>query len=132
MAYFFLWMAFAIAVGMFATQRGRSSGIWFLLSLIFSPLLGFIFLVASSNLNKIIENRDEVKCPACAELVLAEATVCKHCGGVLAPNPRLALSNRKARKDIAYKRAAADEIRVAAAIVVIGFLIYFWASRFGG
>jgi hypothetical protein len=41
---FFFWIVFSIAVGTFASVRRNASGFgWFLLSLIISPLLAFIF-----------------------------------------------------------------------------------------
>ena len=35
----------------------------------------------------VTNSRDEVECPACAELVLRKATLCKHCGHDLASVP---------------------------------------------
>ena len=42
---FLFWIAFAIAVGMFASIRRRRNGFgWFLLALFISPLLAIIFV----------------------------------------------------------------------------------------
>lgn len=88
MAITFFWIIFAIAVGVWASNRGRSGIGWFLLSLVISPLLGFVLVAVSRDLrSENIQANDaiRVKCPACAELVLAEAVKCKHCGEPLTP-----------------------------------------------
>lgn len=42
-----LWLAFALIVGVAASKRyGRSGGVWFVISLLISPLLGFLLLAA--------------------------------------------------------------------------------------
>lgn len=38
----FLWIAFAVLVGVFASKRGRSGIVAFLLAILFSPLLIFV------------------------------------------------------------------------------------------
>lgn len=89
---FFFWFVFAIAVGVFASNRGRSGIGWFLLSLVISPLLGLIFVAVMKNLaaekasaNATPGPSSHVKCPACAEWVLPEAKICKHCRSPLTP-----------------------------------------------
>lgn len=84
----FFWLMFALVVGMIASSRGRSGFGWFILACLVSPLLAGIFLLVSSNLATKAERPDpstHVKCPDCAEFVLAEAKVCKHCGCKLIP-----------------------------------------------
>jgi ribosomal protein S27E len=86
MAITFFWIIFAIAVGVWASNRGRSGFGWFLLSLVITPLLGFIFVAVSRDLSpEGIQTNDatRVKCPACAELVMPDAIKCKHCGETL-------------------------------------------------
>jgi hypothetical protein len=96
MIFVLFWLLFAVAVGVYASNRGRSGFGWFFLSLIISPLLGIIFCAVSKDLSKAGKNATEpslathVKCPACAELVLPEAKVCKHCGHALTPDPGFA------------------------------------------
>lgn len=92
MAIAFFWVLFAVAVGVFASNRGRSGFGWFFLSLVISPLLGLLFCAVSKNLNAPIfatipSERTHRKCPSCAELVLPEAIICKHCGRELSPDP---------------------------------------------
>lgn len=92
MTWLIIWIALCIAVGVFANNRGRTGGGWFLLSLIISPLLGFIFVAVTKDLRRerqikasAIGPATHVKCPSCAEWVLPEAKVCKHCGEPLEP-----------------------------------------------
>ncbi len=48
-----LWFAFSVAAGIFAANyRNRSGFGWFLLSLVISPLLGFVFAAVSKTLPK--------------------------------------------------------------------------------
>lgn len=96
MIYVITWAAFAMAVGMFAGSRGRSGFGWFVLSMLISPLLGFIFCAVSSNLkvdaalklakDAVPSEKTHVRCPRCAEFVLPQATVCKHCSATLTPD----------------------------------------------
>lgn len=45
------WFGLAIAVGVLASNRGRSGFTWFLISAVISPLLGFIFVLVMENLS---------------------------------------------------------------------------------
>lgn len=50
---FILWVALSIAVGLFASNyRNRSGFGWFVLSLLISPLLGFVFAAVSRSLGE--------------------------------------------------------------------------------
>lgn len=91
---FFIWFLLAVAVGFLAGNRGRSAFGWFVLAMLLSPLIGFIFVLIAADLSKEGQARNatpgatsHVRCPACAEWVLPEASVCKHCGGPLTPDP---------------------------------------------
>ena len=86
----FLWLLFAVAVGLLASKRGRSGFAWFLIASLLSPLIGFVFLLVTKDLSQESTSpasgpteATHVKCPACAEWVMPEAVVCKHCGGPL-------------------------------------------------
>jgi hypothetical protein len=92
MTFVIFWALFAVAVGIWASNRGRSGFGWFMLAVIISPLLAFIFCAVAKDLSKAAvqaapSQASHVKCPACAEWVLPEASVCKHCGGPLTPQP---------------------------------------------
>jgi hypothetical protein len=73
MSVVFLWVALAAFVGVLASIRSRNGFGWFLLALIFSPLLaGICLLVAPVG--------GRCKCLFCAESIGPEAKVCMHCG----------------------------------------------------
>jgi hypothetical protein len=78
------WLFFAVIVGVIAANRGRSGFGWFLLSLVISPLLGAV-LVLALGAPRVDPSRDgdHKKCPSCAEWVKREAIKCKHCGEAL-------------------------------------------------
>lgn len=91
MEFALFWFTFAVILGIAAAGRGRSGVGWFLLAMIISPLLALILLVLLPNLKMgtAAPTPDtHIKCPDCAELVLREARVCKHCGCKLVPQPQ--------------------------------------------
>jgi hypothetical protein len=82
--YAITWLFLCILVGRGAAKRGRSGILFFLLSLILSPLLVAIILLLLGGNTKVVEKKQLrsgifKKCPHCAELVKSEALVCKHC-----------------------------------------------------
>lgn len=83
------WIGFSIAVGFFASSRGRSGFGWFLLACIISPLLAIIFAAIASDLTKQKEAaptpETHIKCPDCRELIIADARKCRYCGCALIP-----------------------------------------------
>lgn len=111
MTVFIFWLLLSVAVGIYANNKGRNGFGWFLFALIASPLVAFVFALAVKNLNEHPDKSGaqppgpatHVKCPACAEWVLPEASVCKHCGNALTPDPqfskKVAESKRQADKE---------------------------------
>jgi hypothetical protein len=81
-----------------------------------TPLIGILAAAFMPSLKPAagVDTRERVPCFKCAELVLPEAAVCKHCGADLAAHR--ALMQRKAQADyderMAEKRAA--EVKRAA------------------
>ena len=87
MEYIIIWIVCGIGAAAIASSKGRSAGAWFLGGL----LLGPIGLLIVGFMGAPAPNVSSVrKCPFCAETILREAKVCKHCGRevepVIAPN----------------------------------------------
>lgn len=125
MEIFLFWVGLAIAVGIFASNRGRSGFGWFLISLVISPLLGLIFVAVMKNLAEgktgapVAPGPDtHVKCPACAEWVRPEATICKHCRSPLTPSTT-AQAMRQAEDDKRLEDSANLGKGFLAVVVVI-------------
>lgn len=95
MEFFLVWAFFALLVGLVAARRGRNGIGWFLLALLFSPILMGILVLVLGPTAASLPQKDEagnfitpethVKCPDCRELVKRDARKCKHCGAALIP-----------------------------------------------
>ena len=56
------YLILAVVVGYFANQRGRNGGVWFIISILTTPLLGLLLVVVMPNLEareqaRILEER---------------------------------------------------------------------------
>lgn len=92
MEFFGLWLLFSVAIGFWATKKGRNWFMWTLLAVFVSPLIAAIFLaIAGDNTEQAEAARNmhltHVRCPDCRELVFKDASKCKHCGTRLVPQP---------------------------------------------
>jgi hypothetical protein len=68
-----LWLTLAILAGKYASTKGHSGIGFFLVAVVFSPLVAFIITLVVPAIGR--------KCPHCGEIVVNEdAKVCKHCG----------------------------------------------------
>ena len=81
----FMWIVLSIFVSIYAKQKDQSAIAAFIISLVLSPLIGFLLTLLSKQDEKKIEEKmikrgKAKKCPYCGELVKPEALVCKHCG----------------------------------------------------
>lgn len=90
---FLCWILFSFAAANLAKNRGNSALSAFFVSLIFSPLVAFILVLTSKTNEAALEKRQlasgkRQKCSHCAEIIKAEATVCRFCGAkLLYPDP---------------------------------------------
>lgn len=81
-----LWIAFSIAAGIIAANKGRSGWGYFFLSVLLSPLIGILFALIAQPLNQPDAQsvqptpQTHQRCPDCREYILIGARVCKHCG----------------------------------------------------
>lgn len=76
-----IWLACGIACAVIAGSRNRSVLGWLVLGF----LLGPVALLTVGFLGARIAPQSVRKCPFCAEMVLRDAKVCKHCGRELPP-----------------------------------------------
>lgn len=123
---YFAWFLFSIAVGILASNRGRSGLVWFFLSLLLSPLLGLVFCLVSKDLSaaKVQQQpngQTHRKCPKCAEFIKPEASVCKHCGAEVTPEPERFTSAANALKDEENSNAVLG-LSLIAGIVLLLYL----------
>lgn len=87
-----LWIALCVVVSVYASRKGHNPAFIFFISIILSPLLGFLITLIRGAKREVIERKsiakgDQKKCPYCAELVKYEALVCKHCGAEIGSTP---------------------------------------------
>lgn len=82
--FWIIWLALCIAAGALASQKGRSGFGLFALALFASPPVGLIVAAALEPDEAFMEKQKLDKgghrqCPQCAEVVKAEANVCRYC-----------------------------------------------------
>jgi len=79
MLFFLAWIFFVLIVGKWASAWNRSFWNYAILSFFLSPLIGAAIL--------LLNGRNDMKCPKCAESVKKEAKVCRYCQHVFVEQP---------------------------------------------
>ena len=88
MELFFFWLVLSIVAGIIAASKGRTGFGYFFLSLVLSPLVGLILVIALPKHNPTIKypgqgtdlSQFRVPCSECGEQIIASAKVCRFCG----------------------------------------------------
>lgn len=113
MEYLLGWFVFSILAGVIASSKGRSGVGFFFLSIFLSPIVGILAAAFMPSLKTPagFDDRERVACFKCAELVLPQASVCKHCGADLAAHREAAQRQAQAAYDerMALSRAEKAE-----------------------
>lgn len=84
----FFWIALSFVVGAFSRSKGHSFAAGLVFALLLSPVIaGLVVAIRKPNTAELerraLGGGAVRKCPACAELVKADAIKCKHCGADL-------------------------------------------------
>ena len=87
MEVFLIWTIVAVACGAVAASKDRTFFGWFILGFLFSFIALIVVACLPSRRRGVAppSPNSHVKCLDCAELVLREARVCKHCNCRLVP-----------------------------------------------
>jgi hypothetical protein len=85
-----IWILLSVLAARIAEGKGRSPGLYLLVSLFLTPVVGILMaLVARPDRAAVeksqVSSGDQRKCPFCAELVKREAKICRFCQKELPP-----------------------------------------------
>ncbi|MCM3443105.1 helix-hairpin-helix domain-containing protein [Metabacillus halosaccharovorans] len=104
---FIVWIGFAIGCYFVAKKKNRRGWLWLILGIFFSYIAFAILLFKSSvksphaaqtvQVNTSVNHK---KCPYCAETVLSEAKICKHCGRDLQEQKAQEAARKHERKPV--------------------------------
>ncbi len=83
-----LWVILSAATGNFADKRGHSGTLWFLFSLLCSPIIGFALVAAMPSADELSLPILLRRCPHCSATVPREAEICPACDRELPRKPR--------------------------------------------
>ena len=104
------WLFFSVIIAVYASKKGHNAVSTFVISIFLSPVVGFLVTVVRDANHEALEadsiaKGKQKKCPYCAELVKAEAIICKHCGKDLSK-----VDIKKQQESIEQERELKNEI----------------------
>lgn len=73
-----VWTFLCGLVAEFADKRGHSAELWYLFSLVFTPLLGFFIVGMLPSAADLIPAGHR-RCPTCSGTVMTDAPLCPYC-----------------------------------------------------
>jgi hypothetical protein len=82
------WLVMAVVTALIANSRGKSAGAWFAYSLLIWPVALVHVLLTPPTRDAVVARAQEQgrrACPHCAEMIMAEAKVCRFCGRDVEP-----------------------------------------------
>jgi hypothetical protein len=87
MEYVILWLLSGLVAMIIARSKERDGGGWFALGCLFGPFALVVAVLPSLKTDPNSPSPETPgRCPHCAEPVLKEAKVCKHCSGQIHDN----------------------------------------------
>ena len=84
-----LWLLLCALVAVFAHKRGRFAFGWGVISLMLSPLLGWLIVLALPTAirpalsGKVVTEATHMHCWSCHQVIQRDARSCPHCGQVI-------------------------------------------------
>jgi len=123
------WCAFGVVCRLVAVDKGRDPLKWFWLGVLLGPI-GLHYLLAQERDERSVTERKLAsgsmkKCPQCAELVKAEASVCRFCRASL---PEIAPEELSARRRRARIAAAQREGLIRRRYLAVGGVVVALAA----